>query len=179
MEVGVAQGATFCGAIKDNTVNAIAIDSWQTDIQPADPNAPKLPHNEKENFLKNLENYKQDNNIDVIDKDIFEVDLSPYLGKVDAFFYDGPHDALSTEQAILHYKNVFADEAVLIFDDANWEGVVEGARNGANKAGLEVAYEKMLLCDVEDLESWWNGLYILVINKPKENLISIEEITEW
>ena len=37
----------------------------------------------------------------------------------------------------------------------------------------------MLLCDVEDLESWWNGLYILVINKPKENLISIEEITEW
>ena len=68
---------------------------------------------------------------------------------------------------------------MLIFDDANWEGVVEGARNGANKAGLEVAYEKMLLCDVEDLESWWNGLYILVINKPKENLISIEEITEW
>jgi hypothetical protein len=104
--------------------------------------------------------------------------LSQYNGKIDMWFYDGPHDATSTEQAILHYKNVFAKEAVLIFDDANWDGVVEGARNGINKAGFEVAYEKMLLCDVEDIESWWNGLYVIVLAKPTEELISIEEV-EW
>lgn len=179
MEVGVAQGATFCGAIKDNNLNAVAIDNWQENIQPADPNAPKLPHNEKQNFLNNLESYKQDNTVDVIDNDLFEAEVSQYNGLIDMFFYDGPHDATSTEQAVLHYKNVFAEEAVLIFDDANWQGVVEGARNGINKAGFEVAYEKMLLCDVEDLESWWNGLYIVVLSKPKEELISIEEITEW
>lgn len=176
MEVGVAQGATFCGAIKDNTLDAIAIDNWRTDIQPMDVLAPKLPQNEKDNFVKNLEKYKSNNNIEIIDADIFEADISKYKNKVDMWFYDGPHDATSTEQAVTHYKDVFADETVLIFDDANWQGVVEGARNGIVKTGFEVAYEKMLLCDSEDLESWWNGLYIVVISKPQENIISIEEI---
>jgi hypothetical protein len=101
MEVGVAQGATFCGAIKDNNLNAVAIDNWQENIQPADPNVPKLPNNEKQNFLNNLESYKKDNTVDVINNDLFEADVSQYNGKIDMWFYDGPQLYFTTKMYLL------------------------------------------------------------------------------
>jgi hypothetical protein len=174
MEVGVAQGATFCAAINNNKLNAVAIDNWKNSIQPEQPNRPEMPENLKDTFIANATKFKGNNNIDVIDKDIFYVDTLPYTNKIKMWFYDGPHDAESTAKAVQHYANVFTDEAVLIFDDANWEGVVAGARQGINSIGAEVGYEKLLLCDVEDSNSWWNGMYIVVINKQKYE----EEIVE-
>lgn len=174
MEVGTAQGATFCAAIKNNNLHAIAIDNWQDNIQPLLPDREKLPKtNSQEGFIKNLETFKGENKIDVINKDIFSVNLSEYQDKVQVWFYDGPHDAYSTARAVEYYSSSFAKEAVLIFDDANWDGVVEGARKGINEIGAEVGYEKLLLCDVEDANSWWNGLYIVVINKKEDEIITI------
>ena len=105
--------------------------------------------------------------------------MSTYKDKVNMWFYDGPHDALSTARAVEYYASSFSQEAVLIFDDANWDGVVEGARKGINAIGAEVGYEKLLLCDVEDSNSWWNGLYIVVINKvEKKDTIEEEVVVE-
>jgi hypothetical protein len=53
----------------------------------------------------------------------------------------------------------------MIFDDANWEGVVSGATAGIEKAGLTIFYEKKMLNDIEDKDMWWNGLYIVVVKK--------------
>ena len=89
------------------------------------------------------------------------------------WFYDGPHDPLSTANAVEYYSDCLAQEAVLIFDDANWEGVVDGAREGIQRIGAEIAYEKMLLNEEEDPEGWWNGLYVVVIQKAEEEIIEL------
>ena len=174
MEVGSAQGATFCAAIKDNTLTAIAIDNWENEIQPQQLGRDKLSiHNDKATFINNVKQFKGDNKISVISKDLFSVNLSEYKDKIQMWFYDGPHDSFSTAKAVEYYASVFAEEAVLIFDDANWDGVVEGARQGINNIGATVGYDKILLCDVEDKNSWWNGLYIVVINKPKNEEVVV------
>ena len=57
-------------------------------------------------------------------------------------FYDGPHDKDTTREAIKHYWNTFRQETVLIFDDANWDGVVDGVREAVNECEGYVTYEK-------------------------------------
>ena len=80
------------------------------------------------------------------------------------FFYDGPHDQESVRQAVLYYKDCLAKSAILIFDDANWDGVVTGANQGIAESGLIPIYSKMMLNQVESPDQWWNGLYIVVVN---------------
>ena len=52
-----------------------------------------------------------------------------------------------------------------MFDDANWEGVVEGADEGIKQSNLTPMYSKKMLNKVEDSSQWWNGLYIVVVVK--------------
>jgi hypothetical protein len=54
---------------------------------------------------------------------------------------------------------------VLVFDDANWQGVVLGAQKGILSAGLDILYEKKILNDQEDPLQWWNGLFLVVAKK--------------
>lgn len=81
------------------------------------------------------------------------------------FFYDGPHDRESIVKAVQHYWSALADEAILVFDDANWDGVVDGAREGINNSNGTAVYEKMLLNSEENKNEWWNGLYVVVVRK--------------
>ena len=68
-------------------------------------------------------------------------------------------------KAILYYSKAFADTCICIFDDANWDGVVQGADEGITQAGLKLLYEKKILNAEEDPNNWWNGLYIVVVKK--------------
>jgi hypothetical protein len=112
-----------------------------------------------------MERYKGDSSINVITGDLFEVDLTNYENLIEMWFYDGPHDFESTKRAVNHYWSSFTNEAVLIFDDANWSEVVEGARAGILETGGNITYEKLMLNDQEDPTAWWNGLYVVVIRK--------------
>jgi hypothetical protein len=164
LEIGSYLGATFCSVLKDNPITATAIDNWQHQIQP-ETGVQNLPPNSLETFVKNVEKYKGDSFVNIINSDLFAVDISSLANTVKLLFYDGPHDQESTKAAVEHYYLSFANEAILVFDDANWTGVVEGARAGINSAGAKVIYEKMILNSVENPNEWWNGLYILVIQK--------------
>ena len=162
LEIGSYLGATMCSVIKDNPINAIAIDQWEEQIQPQKDET--LPPNNLEEFKKNIERYQpQSGGVTVINADMMSVDTTPWQKKIQMFFYDGPHDAESTRNAVVHYWNTFANEVVLIFDDANWDGVVEGAREAINACEGLVTYEKILLNSEENPKEWWNGLYILVV----------------
>lgn len=172
MEIGSALGSTFCATLKDNSLNAIAIDNWSGDIQPANEDREELPENSEQTFRENVEKYKGNNLVEIVNSNLFAVDTSKYTD-IQMWFYDGPHDTLSTANAVEYYNDCFAQEAVLIFDDANWEGVVDGAREGIQRIGAEIAYEKMLLNEEEDPEGWWNGLYVVVIQKAEEEIIEL------
>jgi hypothetical protein len=95
---------------------------------------------------------------------LFDVDKSG-IKNVDLFLYDGDHSYESTKLAVEYFSDTFAEECILIFDDANWDGVVDGAVAGIQKAGLTIQYEKKMLNSIEDELMWWNGLYIMVVKK--------------
>lgn len=165
LEVGAAMGATFCATIKDNPLIAVAIDNWKDQIQPATNNIDALPANSVHTFIENVKAFKGHSTITVVDSDLFSVDTSRWFNKIKMWFYDGPHEFEFTKRAVQHYYDTLADEAIIVFDDANWHGVVDGARAGLESVGAKITYEKMILTEVEDPNSWWNGLYIVVISK--------------
>ena len=114
----------------------------------------------KDIFLKNIADY----NITIHDCDLFYTEKNK-IKDIDLFFYDGPHDLNLTARAISYYYNCFADTAILVFDDANWNGVVQGADLGISMNKLKVLYSKKILNTAENKGMWWNGLYIVVVQK--------------
>ena len=157
LEIGCAVGATASAVAKNTAVKMHCVDNWKQAIQPESDEF-ELPANTKEEFLRNV----QSANLHVHDSDLFELDRSLING-VDLFFYDGPHDANTTAQAVEYYSQCLANTAILIFDDANWDGVVAGANLGIERSGLVPIYSKLILNSVENSQQWWNGLYILVV----------------
>lgn len=159
IEIGSAIGAT-AHAVASSGINTMCVDNWSVNIQPQN-DAFELPDNTFDLFTKNMIDFK---NVTVYNSDLLSVDLSA-IHNVDLFFYDGPHDYITTADAVKYYANTFADHAILIFDDANWEEVVAGANAGIADAGLTVLYSKKMLNNLESSSMWWNGLYILVVEK--------------
>jgi hypothetical protein len=162
LEVGSYLGATLVSTIKDNTLTAYAVDHWSTNVQPA--NGVTFPENSKATFIENAKKYKGNNIIKVFDSNFINVNKTE-IANVDLFFYDGDHSEIATRAAVKYFAECFADTAILIFDDANWSGVVSGAMSGINDTNFDVLYEKKVLNSEEDLEQWWNGLFILVVKR--------------
>jgi len=158
LEIGSAMGATANAVLENPNVDVTCIDNWSSDVQP-ESDTFMLPDNLQETFEKNLIRPAQ-----VINSDLYKVDTAQ-IAPVDLFFYDGPHTQEATRQAVEHYSNVFADTAILIFDDANWDGVVQGATEGIANSKLTVLYNKQMLNNKEDPTQWWNGLYIVVVQR--------------
>jgi hypothetical protein len=53
-------------------------------------------------------------------------------------------------------------------DDANFNGVVETTEDFIKAKGLKILYERKILTSVpEDANTWWNGLYITLLQKNK------------
>ena len=57
------------------------------------------------------------------------------------------------------------DIFTLVVDDANVEKNVEITKQFIEYNGLKVLYERELLNDQEDINMWWNGLYVVVVSK--------------
>ena len=164
MEVGIGNGSIFCSVLENNKLNAVGIDNFELQMQPGRKDISTLPGSSFFTLEQNINEWRGDNQVEIINQDMFTVDTSRFKGKINMWFYDGPHDIESTKKAVEHYGECFADECLLVFDDANWDGVVEGARQGINSINRLVSYEKILLNEQEDASAWWNGLYIVVLN---------------
>ena len=162
LEIGCYLGATATAVLAANPARATFVDHWQQQIQPAGQG--QLPENSKAQFMANVRAHKLDTAAQLYDSDWQRVDTA-LIGGVDLWFYDGPHDALSTAAAVKSFAGCLAARAVLVFDDANWEGVVDGARQGMAEAGLTLLYDKLILNDQEDPDQWWNGAYITVVKR--------------
>ena len=164
MEVGIGNGSIFCSVLENNKLNAVGIDNFELQMQPGRTDISSLPGSSFFMLEQNINQWRGDNQVEVINQDMLTVDTRKFKGKINMWFYDGPHDIESTKKAVEHYGECFADECLLVFDDANWDGVVEGARQGINSINRLVSYEKILLNEQEDASAWWNGLYIVVLN---------------
>ena len=159
LEIGAGVGATSTAVAENKDCNVTVVDSWEDDVQPERKDI-DLEANSFETFEKNTEGL----DITVHYNDMFKVDKSG-IQNVDLFFYDAAHDFESTRDAVLYYEECLAETSILIFDDANWIGIVEGANEGMRRAGLEIIYQKKMLNEIENPDMWWNGLYIVVVRK--------------
>lgn len=165
LEVGSYLGASGAAVLRSPSVEEAAfVDHWKDQVQPA--NGDVLPSNNKQKFIENIRKYKADRTLKVFDCDMLSVDKTE-LKDIDFFFYDGAHDFQSTSEAIRYYASSLANEAIIMIDDANWEGVVDGAEDGIQKAGLEILFKKIWLNSQESKEQWWNGFFIAVVKKNK------------
>jgi len=159
LEIGSAVGATASAVAANPAIEMFCVDSWTQDIQPESGEF-ELPINSRQEFERAIGR----KDIKIFDCDMLSVDRSQ-IQDIDFMFYDGPHDAEKTAQAVEYYSDCLADYSILIFDDANWEGVVAGANQGIEQAGLIPIYSKLILNTVENSNQWWNGLYILVVKR--------------
>jgi len=163
LEVGSFHGATATAALLNNNIKATCVDNWQSNVQPHRDDL-ELPENSKDEFVKNIKAVKGDNLVTVFDCDMFNANVDD-INDIDIFFYDGDHEREITRDAVVYFSKAFADTCICIFDDANFDGVVQGADEGISQAGLKLIYEKKLLNDIEDPSQWWNGLYITVVSR--------------
>ncbi len=162
LEIGVLNGATFCSVLKDNTLNAYAVDDWNHIVQAA--NGTTNIQSNKEKFISNVKKFKGNNKIKLFDSHFLNVDKST-IDYIDFMFYDADHSEELTRASVTYFSDKFTNNAILIFDDANFDGVVSGALKGIEDSGLKVLYQKIILNDIEDAEQWWNGLLIVVIGR--------------
>jgi hypothetical protein len=162
LEIGVLNGATFCSAIENNNLTAYAIDTWKENIESANGKVSIQP--DKETFIKNAKQFKGNNLIKIFNCNFLEVDKTE-LTNIDFLFYDANHDQTLTSLSVEYFADKIMDNAILVFDDANFEGVVAGAKEGIDRAGFDIIYEKLILNDIESPEEWWNGIYITVVNR--------------
>ena len=164
LEVGSFLGATAVSALSSNNLkHAYFVDHWKENIQPQKDDI-ELPLTSKEKFIENVKRYKGSTECKVYDSDMYLVDTDQ-IKDIDFFMYDGPHDRLNTKDAVRYFSDCLSETSIILFDDANWDGVVEGAQQGLEAAGMEILYEKIWLNDEEDPNAWWNGFYIVVAKK--------------
>lgn len=162
LEIGCLGGRTFSSTIAGNKLHAYAVDNWKEGVAAENESIDITVT--KEDFVQSIRPYKGENTVKVFNCDFIDVDKTS-IKNIDLFLYDGDHSFESTKLAVEYFADTFAEECILIFDDANWEGVVAGAEAGIEKAGLSVIYEKKMLNSIEDENMWWNGLYIVVVKK--------------
>ena len=162
LEVGVLNGGTFCSVLENNHLQAYAIDMWKDNTQASDGSTNIV--SSKDTFVENVRKFKGNNKVRIFDCNFLNVDKSQ-IDYIDFMFYDADHSHHMTSSAVRYFADKIIDEAILVFDDANFEGVVSGAHEGIKESGFEIIYEKMILNEIEDPDQWWNGLLVTIVRR--------------
>jgi hypothetical protein len=164
LELGCYTGSTFYAALESNPIRAFAVDNYQDkDIKPFrdDIFLPdvKDPAVEFLSLFKNPRwSFSNKNIKDLSDKDICD--------KPNIIFYDAGHEYWEQYENIKSILPLVQNKFTLILDDANFDGVVQSISDIIKEENLKVLFERKILTTIpEDENSWWNGIYILVLEK--------------
>jgi hypothetical protein len=157
LEIGTWKGSSVCSAIFKNKAKVVCIDNWSEFGGP------------KDEFLKNLEYAKGENDVKFIENDCFKVDIST-LDKFNIYMYDGGHSYEEHYKA-LKFIDVMDEEFIFIVDDWNWEEVRNGTLASIKDLNVRILYffqtdipnERL---QVHDKMNWWNGIGVFIIKKP-------------
>jgi hypothetical protein len=151
LEIGSYAGATGCAALKDNSLNAYFVDSWtDTDL---------------EKFKKNIDAYKGNSNIEIINATPLTVDMSQIKHPIQFLMYNGSTEFDDTYQTIMYYYNMFAPETILVINNANQHTTMAAATKALVDCDALVTFEKLLLNSANSRQEWWDGVVIMVVRK--------------
>lgn len=158
LEIGVSRGSTFIPALWDNEAVGTCIDIWDSHWA--------LTGAQRGDLEANLALHLPGRAINIIEHDMFSVDLNLIPLDVNVFFYDGPHSRKGQYQAFAYYDPVFAPRFVALVDDWNNIEAKEETRRAFKDLGYRVATEWVLPgTPPRDEARWWNGLYVAIVEK--------------
>jgi hypothetical protein len=157
LEIGTWKGSSVCSAMCGNSSNVLCIDNW------SEFGGPKLE------FIENLNKYKGNNNVEFIESDCFQVDIST-IGKFNIYMYDGNHTYESHYKSLTYFIDSMEDEFILIVDDWNWIEVQRATIDSINDLKLNVLWNKEIKLNndgltTHDKDGWWNGISVFLIKK--------------
>ncbi len=163
LEIGTWKGSSVCSAMCGNKAKVTCIDNWSEFDGP------------KEEFLVNYNKYKGENDANFIEGDCYKIDVNTF-SKYNIYLYDGNHTDESHYKALLHFYNCLDDIFIYIVDDWNWDDVRNGTTKAIEKLGLKVLYERDIRLTWDNTHTpspfanrtWWNGIYIAILQKKKE-----------
>jgi hypothetical protein len=159
LEVGCWKGSTFVSALKGNESilkNVLAIDNWSQFGGP------------KNQFFSNIQANLKNPNYEFLDVDSFNFEIEKVKKKFGVYFYDGDHSKIAQEKAFTYLNPLLEDVFIAVVDDFNWQQVREGTFEAFKKMNYKVLYEKMIFTPFQDRNTWWNGVYIGLIQKGAE-----------
>lgn len=160
LECGVHKGGCFTSSISfnGNIKFATAVDSFESDHMDGETAKPQ--------FLSNTEKHKPvETDFKLIQSDCFSVDLNEIPKGVDFYLYDAGHSEDDQRKALSYYYPVLANEFILCVDDYDLPEVQKGTQDGIKEMGLRIQFEKILIGNDHDNESWWRGYYIALLKK--------------
>jgi hypothetical protein len=157
LEIGCWKGSTLIAAAYQNQEilkNIVGIDNWKEFGGP------------KALFLQNLLMYLS-KPVHFIEADCFAIDLSSHFSTpITIYFYDGNHSFASQKAAFTYFNSALDDLFIAVVDDWNWPDVRRGTFAAFKELNYKVLYQQELFTPYNaDRTSWWNGLYIAVIEK--------------
>ena len=105
-----------------------------------------------------------------IKSDILDLKKEDFEGKKpNVVFYDANHDYVQQLNCLNHIAPFLADKFILIIDDANFDGVIESAIQFVKDNNYDLYFERKILSRIiENPTHWWNGLFVMVLEKSNE-----------
>ena len=171
LELGTLMGSTFFAATMGNDIDNIGVDNY------SDPECKPLTNNIQWNEVGNtFEEFKryfnkyENGKSTFIKSDILDLKEEDFEGKKpNVVFYDANHDYVQQLNCLNHIAPFLADKFILIIDDANFDGVIESAIQFVKDNNYDLYFErKILSAIIENPTHWWNGLFVMVLEKQNE-----------
>lgn len=172
LELGTLMGSTLFAATMNNDVYNFAVDNY------SDPECKPMTNNlhwtevgnSHEMFQKYFEKYKTDKST-FLNSDILDLKEEDFKGKKpNVVFYDASHDYVQQLNCLNHIAPFLADKFILVVDDANFDGVIESTIQFVKDNKYDLYFERKILSKIiENPHHWWNGLYVMVLEKPNES----------
>jgi precorrin-6B methylase 2 len=159
LEIGVGGGSLTCSAMYNNTAKIFCVDNWS--------DCPK------DAFMENYKKFKGNNYTKIFDQSYKSLDTKK-ISKFNMLLYDATTDYYDVLGALPHFINSMEDVFVYIVDDINWRYIHEAAKKSIQDLNLTILFEKEIFLTQDNThtpmhiarDSWWNGLYIVVLKKP-------------
>jgi len=166
LELGIYAGSTFFAAAENNEHGIFfAVDDF-SDKNIA-PMRDDIIFSPVEDLYSHFSKTAKSNKIHLLNMPIDRIKSQNFYGiKPNIIFYDADHNPENQYNYLNHLLPLFDNKFILVLDDANFSGVIESADLFCSENKLKIIFSRKILTSIpEDENSWWNGIYILVLSK--------------
>jgi len=172
LEVGTASGSTFISSMKNNSPDYVCASDLWVEIKNGKDGKRKFLGNCKEHLGFSPQDEDPGSNFSLFTGDCFEIDKSLIREKFNVYFFDGGHEVEDHRKSMIYFNEVLEDRFIMIIDDWNDTRVQNGTMIGLQESGLKVRFSHYCKATVNstpprwgDMNEWWNGLMVLVLEK--------------